>query len=141
MYQALSQAQFVCCCTPSSQALFDWQKTNLRPDVHFSLIGAYKPHMQEVPVELIQHTAGRRSLSVDSVQACSHEAGDLLKAQSQPSDWQEIGRLMANGINTDVSTEISVFKSVGFALQDLAILGLVVERAKKEGLGTSISFF
>lgn len=101
-----------------------------------------KPHMQEVPPEAVQKAAAQGALAVDSIEACSSEAGDLLKASSKPSEWQEVGYIIAGKEGSqDVSDRFSMFKSVGFALQDLAIFGLVVEQAKQQGLGHKVPFF
>lgn len=141
MNAVLNEAHFICGCTPSTEPRFIWDKVRLRDDVHFSLIGSYKSHMQEVPKEAVETAAFQNALSVDSIEACSHEAGDLLKSSTTPKDWQEIGKIILDKNSKDLSDKFSMFKSVGFALQDTAIFGLVVKHAEIKGIGKKVDFY
>lgn len=141
IFTALNEAHFICGCAPSTEPRFLWDKVRLRDDVHFSLIGSYKPHMQEVPKEVIERAASENALSVDSIQACSHEAGDLLKSSTSPKDWQEIGKIISNKDSKDLSNNFSIFKSVGLALQDTAIFDLVVKQAEAKNIGKKVDFY
>ncbi|PWN36336.1 NAD(P)-binding protein [Meira miltonrushii] len=141
MITVLNEAHFICGCTPSTEPRFAWDKVRLRDDVHFSLIGSYKSHMQEVPAKAVERAASENALSVDSIEACSHEAGDLLKSSTSPKDWQEIGKIVLNKNSQDVSDKFSMFKSVGFALQDTAIFNLVVKHAEAKGIGKKVDFY
>lgn len=42
VYDVLSQADFVCCCTPSTEPLFSWSRPSFKEGVHFTLIGSCK---------------------------------------------------------------------------------------------------
>lgn len=140
VYEALSQADFVSGCTPSTQALFDWSRTQLKNNVHFSLIGSYKPHMQEVPPQLIEHAASNAALYVDSVDACSHEAGDLLKSSAGKDQWKEVGKSVESGNKDDFTNVVSVFKSVGISVQDVAVMDFVIDNATKAASGERVEF-
>ncbi|KAF4622321.1 hypothetical protein D9613_009269 [Agrocybe pediades] len=101
------------------------------------------------------------ALFVDSREACLEEAGELIQARIKPDEMVEIGELipadlsMENGRLTsqanprleanenrdsepDYEGPITVFKSVGIGLQDVAIASAVVNRALEMGIGTPI---
>lgn len=153
LYAELGGADLICCCTPSKNALFDWNKyTQARASassepsrsVHFSMIGSYKPDMQEVPTQVIQEAQRNGSLYVDSVDACLHEAGDLIKAGIRGEDCVEIGNVINKkqlaGEQKTAPRKISVFKSVGVAVQDVTITQMVVDQARKLGVGQWVDF-
>ena len=96
--------------------------------------------MQEVEPELIQQAAAAGALLVDSVDACSHEAGDLLQARVPSSQWRELGSVLpVEGGDPSPLTpgpvRASVFKSVGVAAQDVAAAGRALANAERAGLG------
>ena len=154
LYTEIGGADLICCCTPSKSALFDWNKyTEARASassdpsrpVHFSMIGSYKPEMQEVPTQVIQEAQRNGSLYVDSVDACLHEAGDLIKAGIRGEDCVEIGNMInkkqqERKTTTTETRSISVFKSVGVAVQDVTITQMVVDQARKLGVGQWVDF-
>lgn len=151
LYKEAGAADLLCCCTPSTQALFEWgryneaRKQHGNPDkrAHFSMVGSYKPDMQEVPTELIQQAARDGALYVDSLESCAHEAGDLIKAGIESSGCVEIGTVLDDAGKTSDATptpSISVFKSVGVAVQDVSITQMVVEEARRKGLGQWVDF-
>jgi ornithine cyclodeaminase len=93
--------------------------------------------MQEVPPELIR----RAKVVVDSRQACMAEAGDLLIPIRQgliaaAHIYAELGELASGQKPGRTSAaEITLFKSVGNAVQDLAVGHLALARAERDGLG------
>ncbi|CAO1634051.1 unnamed protein product [Sympodiomycopsis kandeliae] len=158
LYEKLSEADLIFGCTPSVKSHFDWEKYHtLRRSAagtaagqrqHFTLIGSYRPHMQEVATELIQQASNDGQLFVDSKSYCSKEAGDLIKADVDQSKCIEIGKALLQQDDKDtkagrvVGSElpISVFKSVGVALQDVCITKLIVQEAQRMGLGQLVDF-
>ena len=140
---ALRSADIIICATSSSHPLFPsaWVKSG----AHIILIGSYTPAMHEVPDELI-HRAGK--VVVDSRDACVEEAGELISAGFTSPDQQE-KRLIEVGMlidNQDLlktiheAGDITIFKSVGIAAQDVAIACLVFSRAEELGYGTLVPF-
>ncbi|PWN53840.1 NAD(P)-binding protein [Violaceomyces palustris] len=157
-------ADIICCCTPSTDPLFkdEWVKDG----THLNLVGSYKPNMQEVPETLIRLCHSQGTLIVDSSAACSTEAGDLIKASIPSEDCIELGDLISDDPDaTEVEVKgslkvirerfrstkddkarntslraISIFKSVGVGVQDVAITALVVEKAIQLGLGQNVNF-
>ena len=102
--------------------------------------------MQEVEPELIQQAAAAGALLVDSVDACSHEAGDLLQARVPSSQWRELGSVLpVEGGDPSPLTpgpvRASVFKSVGVGVQDVAVTWMVVQAAEAAGVGERVDYF
>jgi alanine dehydrogenase len=100
------------------------------PDgVHVNLVGSYRPEVREADGALIE----RASVYVDDRGAARHEAGDLIGAANEGWDWSTVvGDLadVASGRARRISaTEITLFKSVGLAVEDLVIARLAFARA------------
>ncbi|MBN1137595.1 MAG: hypothetical protein JXM73_13490 [Anaerolineae bacterium] len=136
--QAVSQADVICTATTSQTPVFD--DADLKPGVHINGIGSYTPQMQEVPAT----TVARAKVVVDSRSASLAEAGDLLiplndGTISLEQIHGEIGEVAAGQIpGRESDGEITFFKSVGVAVQDVAVAGLILRRAAKLGLGAEV---
>lgn len=129
------QADIICTCTnATSPVLFGkWLKSG----VHLNCVGSYTKDMHEVDAETIKKA---ELIVVDSIDACSLEAGELIKS-SQPQDWLEIGQVATSKMNVEQSrNKITLFKSVGISVQDSAISGLMVKLAKENKEGTIVPF-
>lgn len=125
--EAVDVADVVCCATTSSEPVFDaaW----IRPGTHVNGIGAYRLGMIELPPALF----GRAGLvAVDAREAARAEAGDLVAAVEQgllaEDDLVEIGGIERDWVEQRAPDAITVFKSVGLAIQDVAAAELAVER-------------
>jgi ornithine cyclodeaminase/alanine dehydrogenase-like protein (mu-crystallin family) len=137
--QAVREALVVCAATTSSTPVFDG--ADLRPGVHVNGVGSYKPEMQEVDCVTLRRAS---KIVVDSREAAMAEAGDLIiaigRGEIRPSDiYAEIGEIAAGlkpGRQDD--DEITYFKSVGNAAQDVAVAHAIYQRASQEGLGIEI---
>ncbi|OCH91550.1 NAD-P-binding protein [Obba rivulosa] len=117
------------------------------PGTHLCLIGSYTSEMHEIDDTLVKR-AGR--VVVDSREACLHEAGELMSAGCGPSDLVEVGELIAqsangkwspdNGLVDDLRSrgDVTIFKSVGVGIQDVAIACAVVDRAEREQIGVVV---
>jgi ornithine cyclodeaminase len=112
----------------------------LSPGAHINAIGAFTPEMQEVDEETIL----RSRIFVDSLETCLEEAGDLIipmnKGLIRREDIQgELGEIVS-GIRAGRKTpaEITYFKSVGNAVQDIAVAQAVFRRASEKGLGREV---
>ncbi|EDR02173.1 uncharacterized protein LACBIDRAFT_191799 [Laccaria bicolor S238N-H82] len=153
----ISSAQLIICATSATTPLFpsSW----VRSGTHVVLIGSYTPKMKEVDKELIARAIPepqeppahaiesknwRPILLVDSRKACASEAGELIDAGIKFDDVVEIGELdMFNEgppelqddhvALADVHGPITIFKSVGIGLQDVAIACAIVDKAEKMG--------
>jgi len=135
---AVRAADVVCTATTSKKPVF--HDADLRPGTHVNGVGAFTPEMQEVPPE----TVVRATVVVDAVEAALAEAGDLIIPLRQglirKSDIsRELGAVAtgsAQGRTT--AEEITFFKSVGNAVQDVVVARRAVDRAREFGIGTGI---
>jgi len=118
---AVRSADIVCCATLSTAPLIlgAW----LEPGVHLDLVGAFKANMRETDdaaiaradVIVVDHRAAALAEGGDIVQAIASGAID---AHRITADLAELARGVHPGRTR--ADEITVFKSVGFALEDLA---------------------
>ena len=136
--EAVRQADVICTATTARAPVFD--DADLKPGAHINGIGSYTPQMQEVPAA----TVARAKVVVDSRTASLAEAGDLLiplndGTISLEQIHGEIGEVAAGQIPGRQSDgEITFFKSVGVAVQDVAVASLILRRAAEQGLGTEV---
>jgi alanine dehydrogenase len=135
---AVRAADIIITATPASKPLFT--DVDVRNGTHINAIGAFTPFMQEIPPELVV----RAKVVVDSREACMAEAGDILipireGLISISHIYAELGELVyGHKPGRTNATEITLFKSVGNAVQDLAVGKLALERAEHEGLGQAV---
>ncbi len=128
--EAVSEAEIICCATTSSVPVFE--DADLKPGTHINGIGSYTPYMQEIP----EQTLVRSKVLVDSLSASLEEAGDLIiplrKGLINKSHIHgEIGQVASGQIpGRESDQEITFFKSVGVAVQDVAVAELVLRQAK-----------
>jgi ornithine cyclodeaminase/alanine dehydrogenase-like protein (mu-crystallin family) len=123
---ALCEADVVSTATTSAEPVF--RDADLKAGVHINAVGSYKPHVREVPGETIR----RAGLFVDERRAALEEAGDIIIPLregliDESHIRAEIGEVLAGlkpGRRSD--DEITVFKSVGNAVEDLAVAALVL---------------
>ena len=125
---AVRAADVVCCATLATTPLVrgEW----LRPGVHLDLVGAFRPQMRETDDAAV---ARADVIVVDDRAASLAEGGDLVQALASgaitPARIVAELRDFARGIHPGRTRddEITVFKSVGFALEDLAAAEAVVD--------------
>jgi ornithine cyclodeaminase/alanine dehydrogenase-like protein (mu-crystallin family) len=124
------ESDVICTCTTSPKPLFggNW----LRPGTHLNLVGAFQPETREVD----DVTVKRARVVVDTYDAALAEAGDLLipiKSGAMDrshimADLHEIASSKKPGrIHQD---DITLFKSVGCALEDLITAKLIYQSAE-----------
>jgi len=137
--EAVQNADVVCTATTSAAPVFD--DANLQPGVHINAVGAYTPHMQEIPVE----TVVRAKVVVDHLESSMAEAGDLIipiqqGRFNQDRIYAELGDIAAGRKpGRETANEITLFKSVGVAVQDVAAAGRVLATADRLDLGVNVS--
>ncbi len=125
--EAVGQADVISCATPSHSPLFD--DSSVRPGSHVNAVGAFTPAMVELPPGLVR----RSYVVVDDFDAAAAEAGDLIQAGSEPSTT--LFHLLA-GNHPSIDAEVTIFKSVGIAIQDVAAAQRALENAAIAGIGT-----
>lgn len=124
------ESDVICTCTTSSMPVFDGRK--LRPGTHLNLVGAFQPETREVDDEAVR----RSRIVVDTYEGALAEAGDLLvplqkgviSREQIIGDLHEIAAGKKQGRNS--AAEITLFKSVGCALEDLVTATLIYRRAR-----------
>jgi ornithine cyclodeaminase len=122
-------ADIISCATLSQAPLIDGRW--LRPGQHLDLIGAFRPNMREVD----DLTLTRGEIHVDTRAGALVEAGELVQSLAagviQLADIRaELSELVRHQVPGRSSPEaITLFKSVGTAIEDLAAAELAVEAA------------
>lgn len=112
----------------------------LRPGAHLNAIGSNMPNHRE----LDDATLARTSLiTVDSIEQAKEEAGDLIQGLPKAGrTWEDVVELEAiiagarPGRTT--SDEITLFKSCGIALWDVAAAGYIYRQALAKGAGIKL---
>ncbi|MBK9940835.1 MAG: ornithine cyclodeaminase [Kouleothrix sp.] len=135
---ALAEADIVCCATSAATPLFD--DADLRAGTHINAVGAFTPALAEVPPA----TIARAYVVVDQHAAALAEAGDLIQAHAAGAldmgRVVELGTILAGAAPGRADDQqITCFKSVGNAVQDLAVGQLVLAEAQRLGLGVEIA--
>jgi ornithine cyclodeaminase/alanine dehydrogenase-like protein (mu-crystallin family) len=128
----LKEADVICTATPSKKPLFDHGDLSL--GVHINAIGSFKPHMQEIPVETVINS----KVIVDKIESCTVEAGDLI-IPVEKGKWSfdlvhgELGQVILGEVSgRDSDNEITLFKSVGNAIQDLALANIIMKKINND---------
>jgi len=135
---ATAEADIVATATTSARPVF--RDADIRPGTHINAVGSFKPEVQEVPEE----TVARAKVFVDSREAALAETGDLIIPQKHgligPAHIHaELGEVLSGRAPGRVSDdEVTLFKSVGLAAQDLAVAAVVLAEADRLGLGTIV---
>lgn len=113
---------------------------DLKPGTHINAIGAFRPEMREVDDQTICNA----TIVVDTYEGCLSEAGDLLipiregklKREAIHGDLGDLVTGLKGGRRSD--KEITLFKSVGFAMEDVVVAHRVYEKAVREGKGQRV---
>jgi ornithine cyclodeaminase len=126
---AVRQSDIVTCVTTSTAPIVKgvW----LKPGTHVDLAGAFKPTMRETDSDVV----ARASVYVDTREGALHEAGDLLQARDEgkfdfadiQGDLFELCRGKVPGRASP--EEITLFKSAGTAIEDLATAIMLYQKA------------
>ncbi len=136
--EELAEADVVCTATTSLTPVFAAE--HIAPGTHINGIGSYRPDMTEIPAQ----TVANAKVVVDQREACLQEAGDLVvpirRGDFDESHiYAELGDILIGNVASRTSdSEITFFKSVGNAIQDLVVASFLEERARQEDLGTEV---
>ena len=126
--EAVRGADVVALVTASPAPVFEdaW----IKPGAHVISVGACRPNQQEMHPSLVK----RSRLFVDSRAAAVKESGDVIAA-GEAHIVAEIGEA---GARRASDGEITVFKSLGLAVEDVVAADLAFKRAVQQGRGTRI---
>lgn len=139
--EVLKGCDIICTATNSEAPLF--QLKHLKEGVHINAIGSFKPSMQEIDPRILQNA----SIYVDQKEVCLAESGDLIKPIDSGLFTSshikgEIGQYGLGEIEGRKSEdEITVFKSVGVAIQDFVVANKIYEKSMSESFGQEIRLF
>jgi ornithine cyclodeaminase len=122
---AVREADIVCCATLATEPIV--RGAWLKPGAHVDLVGGFTPKMREADNDAIK----RARVYVDTRAGAGREAGDIaiplrrgiLTKKAIRGDLFELCRGKAKGRTSD--QQITLFKSVGCAIEDLAAAMLV----------------
>jgi len=135
---AVQKADIVCTATSSGHPQF--ADDSVRPGTHINAIGCYRTDRHEIPPATVE----RSKVVVDQLEAAKAEASDIaIPVEKGLITWEdvyaELGEISA-GDKTGRATddEITLFKSVGSVVQDIAAASCALQNAQKLGLGKKL---
>lgn len=138
--QALADADLIVTATNAKEPVLkrEW----ISPGVHLNVVGSSSPKSREVDTA----TMAAAALFVDRRESTLNEAGDYLFAASEgaigPDHIRaELGELLTGSKRGRTSPdEITLFKSLGLAVEDLAAAAYLYKKAKELNAGTWVEF-
>ncbi len=136
--EVLENADIICTATSSPTPIFDG--TRVKEGTHINGIGSHTPNARELDTAIIK----RSTVIADSYEACLNEAGDIMiPIQEGAIDKShlraELGEIVTGKKPARSSDgEITLFKSNGLAIQDVATAKLVYDKARAAGIGTNV---
>jgi ornithine cyclodeaminase len=138
---AVVGADIICTVTSSPDPVLSG--TDVEAGAHINAVGAFQPATRELPTDLV----ARATVFVDSRESALAEAGDLLIPESEGAlvaanaIAAELGAVVAGAHPGRTSEdEITLFKSVGLALEDVEAAAFVYDAARRRGVGTEVRF-
>ena len=137
---AVFGAEVVCTTTSAKEPVL--AKRWLAPGTHVNAVSSSIKTTRELDTE----TMASASLFVDRRESTLNESGDYLLAAAEgaigPDDIKaELGEVLAGTMpGREHEDELTVFKSLGIGVEDLAVAELVVRGARERGIGTEVAF-
>jgi len=115
---------------------------DVAPGTHIAAVGACRPDQREMPTALVR----RARMFVDSRAAARVEAGDILipigeGAITEAHIAGELGELITErATGRTEAKQVTIFKSLGLAVEDMVAAHLALTRARAAGLGQAVSW-
>ncbi len=137
--EAVRDADVVCTVTSLAEPIVE--REWLKAGAHINAVGSSIPTTRELDTA----TVAEASLYVDRRESTVNEAGDFLLPQREgaigPDHIRaELGEiLLGTSPGRTSRDELTVFKSLGLAVEDLAAAEYVLRRAEREDAGTVVS--
>ena len=113
-----------------------------KPGAHINAIGSHAPGLRELDTASIQ----RARIICDQLDACMAEAGDLqIPVEDGDYAWSDIAGDLGDVVNGNTpgrtsDDEVTIFKSVGLAIQDISCAALVYREAVANDIGQEFDF-
>jgi ornithine cyclodeaminase/alanine dehydrogenase len=137
--QAVRAAELVTCATTSpTPVVFGG---DVAPGTHVDLVGAFRATDREADTELMR----RARVVVDTYEGAFAEAGDVLIPVGEGAfERSHVAAQLAEVVTgarpgRTTADQVTVFKSVGWAIEDLATARLAYNRARADGVGTEVT--
>jgi ornithine cyclodeaminase len=135
---AVKDADIICTCTSSGEPILagEW----LSPGTHVNVVGSSIPTKREVDAEAVK----RSRLFTDRMESALNEAGDFLLARKEgvvddSHILGEIGQLLiGTRAGRTSAADITMFKSLGLAVEDVASAHVVWTEAERRNAGTVV---
>ena len=123
----VADRDLVCTCTTSATPVFDGSL--LAPGTHVNAVGAYRPDLRELDTETIE----RARVVVETREAAMEEAGDLLIPMKEGAIGEDhvvadLSEVVRGVTARRTAQDVTVFKSVGVAFEDLVVARAAVDR-------------
>ena len=137
--EAVEGATIILAAVKSSETVF-WGRW-LKPGMHVNSVGTARRDQREIDPETFRRSA---RVVVDTREGVFGEAGDAVAAKDvvKPEDVHELAELVAGKCKgRERDDEITLFKSVGTGIQDIALASVIFRNAKARGIGTDIGAF
>lgn len=130
--EAVNGADVICTATSSTEAFIHLK--DIKSDVHINAIGSHSRSMQEISQDVLSHAV----VFADQLEAVRSESGEIIRAMEQNTLKKEsiieLGQWLLSK-DVDYKDYLTVFKSVGLAIQDLSVAEVVYQNALKNNLG------
>lgn len=135
--RAVAQAEVICTATSSATPVLEAEW--IAQGTHVNAIGAFAPEMRELDPAVL----GMARVVVDQREAALAEAGEVIAAVRNglvnEAQLVELGEVVTGrAAGRERGEQITVFKSVGLAVQDLVAGARAVARARAKRLGTDV---
>ncbi|HEV8252179.1 MAG TPA: ornithine cyclodeaminase family protein [Candidatus Limnocylindria bacterium] len=136
--EAVRGADLVCTVTAATEPVLmgEW----LAPGAHVNAVGSSVASARELDAEAVR----RARLFVDRRESALNESGDLLAAiregiVDESHIIAELGEVLIGTVEgRRGDDEVTVFESLGLAVEDLAAAAFVAEQARAGGIGSSV---
>lgn len=138
--EVAAEKDIVICATTSKSPVFDGN--DLSEGTHLNVVGSNYWVKAEIDTTTVRRAD---AIICDSIEQCRLEAGDFREAlETGVTDWplmHELADVVCGRQTGRARPEhITLFKSVGMALEDVAVAAKLIELAREAGLGTPLPF-
>ena len=135
---ACHDADIICTATNSTEPLV--YLDDIKDDCHINAIGSHNESMHEIDISVIKQA----KVIVDQKHASLKEAGEIIRAIKakliEDDDLLELGYILNHQNHyIELKQQLTVFKSVGIAIQDLTVASKALELAEADDIGTMVS--
>lgn len=135
----LKRAEIVCTCTTSAVPLFELK--DIRSDAHINAIGAFRPGAREIGSDIVS----KAIVIVDSYEGAWNEAGEIVMALQEGAIQRDHVYASIDELVSELKpppedeNQITLFKSLGLALEDLVAANLAYRKAQERGIGVEVN--